>query len=111
MQLLEARDAVAELLGELPRQVHDMLEHVSCQVLDRPPSTEPPDTKAMFVGRQQLGAPEDGDDDDEIEPAHGTILLFSENLAGWVQAQMAVMHEIAHALGLDENDVAELGLA
>ncbi len=111
MNLLEARDAVAELLGELPQQIHDMLEDVSCQVLAFPTPDVDPGAKGVFVGLQQEGAPEEDTDDDEIVHAKGTIQLFAANLEDAVDAQRAGLHEIGHALGLSEWDVMELGLS
>jgi len=108
MQLLQARDAVADLLAELPRQVHDMLEHVTCQVLEWPPHGVRSDAKGLFFGVQQQGGPEDPC---AVDLAHGAIQLYAGNLTDAAEAQVAVMHEIGHALGESEWDVAALGLS
>lgn len=108
MDLLSTRAAVVELLEELPGQIHDMLEHVTCQVLATTPHGVPADARGMFYGYQQQGGPEAPDD---IVPARGTIQLYACNLGGGEQVQQTLLHEIGHALGLDEWSVAELGLA
>lgn len=109
MDLQATRAAVAELLDELPAQIHDMLEHVVCQVMLTPPAAEPHDTRGMFYGFQQVGGPDAPLD--ELELAHGVIQIYSCNLANAEQVQQTTLHEIGHALGFSEWDVFELGLA
>jgi predicted Zn-dependent protease with MMP-like domain len=108
LDLLRARDAVAELLAELPGQIHDMLEHVTCQVLVCPPHGVLADAKGLFFGQQQQGGPEDPA---AVVLARGAIQVYAANLDSAEQAQQAVLHEIGHALGEDEWAVAELGLS
>ena len=93
----------------MPTQIHDMLEHVSCQVLLCPPHGAPADARGMFYGFQQQGGPDDELDD--VHPARGSIQLYACNLASADEVQRTALHEFGHALGLDELDVAELGLA
>jgi hypothetical protein len=127
VQLVKA--VAAAFLHELPQQVHDSLEGVSVQIVVDPPPGVPSNVKAMFVGRQQMGDPEDDDDCDagawfdygptgELEMvehggvllAEGTIYLLARNLETPDDAKIALAHETGHALGLDEAEVAELGL-
>lgn len=130
MNVASCRAAVARFLEELPQQVHDALESVTVQVVERVPPGHPPDVKGIFIGRPQAGDPEDDDDCDAGEwydydpetgqlelaehggvvPAEGTIVLVASNLANDNDVQLCLAHETGHALGLDEWEVAELGL-
>ena len=130
MSVARVKAAAEAFLHELPQQVHDSLEGVSVQIVVDPPPGVPSDVKAIFVGRQQKGDPEDDDDcdagswfdygpDGELEvvehggvlPAEGVIFLLVRNLESTDDAQIALAHEAGHALGMDEAEVAELGLA
>lgn len=130
MTVESVRAAAARFLEELPQQVHDALEAVTVQVLDGPPPGCPADVKAIFTGQQQQGDPDDDEDCDagawydindqgELElvavggcvPARGVIALVAPNLFSEDEVHIALAHETGHALGMDEDDVAELGLA
>lgn len=106
MQLAEAQAAIEAVLGELPRQIHDSLEHVTCRLLDWPLSDVRPDAKGVYLGVQQ-----EMDGDEVTAAAIGTILLFAGNLANGQEAQQALLHEVGHALGFSEWEVFALGLA
>lgn len=129
MTVDQVRAAADHWLEELPQHVHDALELVTVQVVDEPPADRP-DARAIFIGQQQQGDPEDCDDHDagawydfnaqgELEllmlgdavPARGVIVLVAPNLASPDEAWIALAHETGHALGMDEDEVAELGLA
>jgi hypothetical protein len=130
MTVAGCRAVAARFLEELPQQVHDALESVAVQVVDQVPPGHPSNVKGIFVGRPQAGDPEDDDDCDAGEwydvdpetgdlelaqhggvlPAEGTIVLVAPNLAGPDDVMICMAHETGHALGLDEWDVAELGL-
>jgi hypothetical protein len=64
------------------------------------------DARGMYEGTF------DGSTDDEIEQEkpEGTIYLVADNLADKADARTVLLHEMAHALGLDEHEVAGLGL-
>ena len=66
----------------------------------------PDDVRGMYVGDFSSGI------DDEIveDPPVGTIYLVASNLTDKDEARNVLLHEIGHALGLDETEVAGLGL-
>lgn len=132
MTVSEARAAAAAALAELPQQVHDALEHVSVRVVDFPPEGIPSDVKGIFLGQQQKGDPDADDDDDQAgewydvdpenpdelveaefggyAPARGQIVIVAGNLLDADDVARTLYHETGHALGMSEEDVAELGL-
>lgn len=130
VNVASARAAAEVWLEELPQQVHDSLESVTVQVVDQVPPGHPSNVKGIFLGRPQAGDPEDDDDCDagewydyspvtgELElaahggvlPAEGTIVLVAPNLSSPDDVWICLAHETGHALGLDEWEVAELGL-
>lgn len=131
MLLREAHAHAAAFLAELPQPVHDTLEHVTVAVLATTPPHIRTDAKGLFVGVPQSATAEEEEADDDggcgpvydvdaagelVEAegspaqARGQILLFAANLASPEDLERTVCHEIGHALGLDEWDVAELGL-
>jgi predicted Zn-dependent protease with MMP-like domain len=128
MTVAQAREHVAALLAELPQEVHDALENVIIHVVENAPS-EVPDAKAVFDGEPLAGGQDDEDDDgpyydlDEdgspvraldigtLQPAKGQIVLFASNLRSPDEVQAAILHEMSHALGEDEDDVFLLGVA
>lgn len=65
-----------------------------------------PDQRAAYFGRavDPRLAP--------LEPADGEVTLFLENLAPLTEARIrvALLHELAHALGWDEATVEAMGL-
>ena len=131
--MTDARRAAENVLTELPQQVHDALEHVSLRVVEHPPAGVPSDVKGIFMGRQQVGPPDDADgDDDDADAgewydvaaggdlelvgvgggllAEGVIYLVARNLNDPGDLEATAYHEIAHALGEDEEGTAALGL-
>ena len=109
MLVEQARDAAARILAELPQEVHDALEHVQVRVVAWTPPGMRSDAQAVFIGRQQEGDPDD-DEEEDVVRAKGEILVIASNLSSDEEVEQAVLHEIGHALGLDEFGVAELGL-
>jgi predicted Zn-dependent protease with MMP-like domain len=64
------------------------------------------DSRGMYEGT----FPSESDDELEIERPEGTIYLVADNLVDKADARTVLLHEMAHALGLDETEVAGLGL-
>jgi calcineurin-like phosphoesterase family protein len=107
MTLLEVRAAAAAALKQLHQPTHDALEHVEVLVMERPPAQVRSDAKAYFYGHQQEV---DEEDEDDVTPARGQIVLIAGNLESVEEVERAVYHEISHALGGTEWDNVELGL-
>ncbi len=92
-----------------PEEIPAALSQVQIQVLATPRESDPADARGCFEGTQatpDLDMEEDGDE----EPAVGTIYLFASNLPTTDLVHLTFAHEVGHALGLDEDEVAELGL-
>ena len=60
----------------------------------------------MFVGE----FPDSVDEDQPSDPPHGVIFLVATNITNKNEAMQVLMHEVGHALGLDEQEVAALDL-
>lgn len=73
----------------------------------------PLDTKGVFIGEPMSS--EDGEDDDDgmalVEMPEGVIALVASNLTSPEEVHVAFLHEVAHALDYDEDEVAQLGLS
>ncbi len=118
----EAFDAAVEsALGALAPTFRDRVKHarvvrepVPFRSLVEPedPAATPPDILGLFAGASELDAPADSD----LPP---TIYLFKRNIerASGSPEQVAeeiritLFHEIGHLLGLNEDEVAAMGLA
>lgn len=70
-------------------------------------------TRGMFLGTPMHAADDLELDDEEAEriPPSGFIFLISANLADADDLRLTLYHEVGHALGLDESEVAALGLS
>jgi len=64
------------------------------------------DARGMYFGTFETSS----DDELEIEKPEGVIYLVADNLTDKDDARAVLLHEMAHALGLDEHEVAGLGL-
>jgi len=118
----EAFDAAVEAgLGALAPTFRDRVQHarivrepVPFKELVEPedPAATPPDILGLFVGASEIDAPADSD----LPP---TIYLFKRNIeraSATVEqvpeeVRITLFHEIGHLLGLDEDEVAAMGLA
>lgn len=111
---------VEETLERLPDMFRRAIAHMRIvreptpapELAEGAPLDTPPDALGLFVG------PTIHDVDGEAElPA--TIYLFRRNLERLVgdagalgrEVRITLLHEIGHALGLDEDEVAAMGLA
>jgi len=101
--------AVAERVwGELADEVAAMLAEVELAVVDDPdeiPDGAPDDVRGCFVGTQQS-------DGGEGFPttAKGTVYLVASRIHDGDEVEATLLHELGHALGMDEDEVKELGL-
>jgi predicted Zn-dependent protease with MMP-like domain len=112
MKTAQARAIVLSCLDELPSEINDSLENCSFVICSHPEDVIgadfPSDTKGVFDGTVDEGF----DDEDENRHAPtGTLWIFAANLGDEADATAVVLHEIAHALGMDEDEVDALGLS
>lgn len=103
-------------LEELPEELHQRLERVAILIDDRPSMNMveegvDPRSLGLFTGTPM---PDEG----SATPALTNIHIFKRNLERVCrdleeleeQVRITVLHETAHFFGLDEDQVAELGL-
>lgn len=71
----------------------------------------PADCKGAFIGEQMES--EDEDEESELETValpNGVIALIASNISDANEAIVILLHELGHALGMDEEEVKALGL-
>lgn len=103
-------DATAELLEEITVDEGGRARPITAE--DQKLATVPADTKGLFIGdpMEREESEEDAEEETIIDPS-GVIVLIANNLASKDEVVLVLMHEIGHALGLDEAEVKALGLA
>lgn len=127
-------DLVAEAVEELPPDLAAMLEEMPLIVLDRPDAQmlkdlgyDPQDSETAEVAREICGL-HTGVANTEASVEYNATLpsqvhLFREGIiglaGGWTgrdaddrvyeQVMVTLLHEIGHQMGLDEDDLTELG--
>jgi len=72
----------------------------------------PDDTKGVFIG-EPMESEEDADGDGDMETVtlpSGIIVIVASNVKDADEVVLVVLHEIGHALGMDEEEVKALGL-
>lgn len=138
MQLKDLDIIVKDYINTVPDEIYEHVEDVDLiavqSVSDARAEVEREEWKELFedLGEQGKAIPEDcravfmglplerqdeaegaqaGDEGpSEYEPAAGFILLIADNLPDDKAARIALMHEVGHALGMDEQQVDALGL-
>lgn len=108
MNIEHVIQVVREVSDATPDAVRACMQKVDVVVLLTPWKEigMPDDVRGMYEGT----FPSEVDDELEIEPPEGTIYLVCDNLQDKADARAVLLHEMAHALGLDETEVAGLGL-
>jgi predicted Zn-dependent protease with MMP-like domain len=112
MNIEHVQEVVLEIAEGTPEQVAEVLYDVQVLVTR---NTEwwageltdiASDAKGVYLGT----FPAETDDEVVIERPRGMILLVADNIANKDECRQVFLHEIGHALGLDEHEVAALGL-
>jgi predicted Zn-dependent protease with MMP-like domain len=120
---------VALFAQGLPREIGKQLEDVEMIVCETPEiatvelnellDTEdgqpvdpvPADCKGIFVGEQLEREDEDEESEHEtVSLPNGVICIIASNIKDGDEAVLVCLHEIGHALGMDEDEVKALGL-
>jgi Zincin-like metallopeptidase len=65
--------------------------------------------RGIFLG-QPAEIPLDDEDETPTQPPTGHVYIVADRHDSKEDIERTVLHELAHALGLDEGDVTELGL-
>ena len=113
---MTARQVVAAVLAELPDEERETIKNVNLRLAGRPEAVDfrrgcLAAQKGYYwgtrreLGRQGEAAIPDGD------PPSGEIVIFLENLNPMMAARLRIvlLHEIAHALGWDEEEIEAAG--
>lgn len=93
--------------ADVPSAVNEIRAEFDEDPFDEP---MPADCKGVFVG-EPMNVEEDDDDTETIEYPNGVIALVASNLSSEEEVTIAFLHEVAHALDFDEEEVAQLGLS
>lgn len=120
---------IGQFAAGLPREIGRQLEDVEMIVCDTPEiataelnellDTEdgqpidpvPADCKGIFVGEQLEREDEDEESEHEtVSLPNGVICIVASNIKDGDEAVLVCLHEIGHALGMDEDEVKALGL-
>ena len=110
-------ETIADARLEMQRpEMADLIEDLK-ESDDDDPTDLPDDLKGAFVGAplETSRDAEDGkdvsaDEQDGDLPPEGIILMVAANIANEDEAASILMHEVGHALGLDEDAVDAIGL-
>ncbi len=108
MNVAHVVQVVLEVADGTPEPIAEALLLVQVLVVSKAwkPSNIPDDARGMYEGTFPSGM----DDELVMEPPEGRIFLVADNLQDKDDARTVLLHEMAHALGLDETEVAGLGL-
>lgn len=106
MNLAHVLEVVGEISRATPEPVRNALAGVEMVVCRKPFGGMPADVRGMYQG----DFTNDTDDELVCDPPVGCIFLVADNLVDKDDARAVLLHEIGHALGLDEHEVAGLGL-
>lgn len=107
MNLRHLYEVVAEIGANTPEPIRAALASVDVVICLKPFGSMPSDIRGMYDGDFSSSTDDEGENH---EPPVGTIYLVAANLADKADARTVFLHEIGHALGLDEHEVAGLGL-
>lgn len=71
----------------------------------------PFDTKGIFIGSPATReVSEDNDEEEVIELASGFVVIIVDQIADVESCKLVLLHEFGHALGMDEDEISDLGL-
>lgn len=116
MTKAEADQVAGEVMAELEEEIAEVLDDVTVYVVDGRADPElkeairnagllraaiPGNFRGIFLGVQAT--------DDGATP-EGSIVLNARNLSTAAEVRDTLAHEIGHALGMDEEEVENLGL-
>lgn len=118
----EVEQGVKYLISGLPAEVLTTLSKVDVQIYADPSEAAnalktaiPNDAKGVFIGQPvEFADPDEEQDQDSFTiaaPAEGVIALISGNLQKREEVPIVLLHEIGHALDMDEDEVKALGLS
>ena len=121
MESTKVEQGVNYLLAGMPDNILAVLSGVEIKIYATPQEAAdalktaiPQDAKGVFLGEpvvfEDVDEEQDEDDMQIVEGAKGVVALISGNLEP-DEVPVVVLHELGHALDMDESDVEQLGLA
>ncbi len=128
MQLEQLTNIANAFVSGIPSQVTDQLEDVEVLMYATPEEAQkdldqllepipgdpliiPSDCKGVFIGEPMEMEESDDSEEEEAELLpDGVIALVASNLSTAEEVGLVLMHEMGHALGMDEDEVKQLGL-
>jgi len=119
----DVRTIVEAFTAELPEAIGEALEHVKIYYLASAAELPAdaieqcselgvrfgPEEPGMYLGTTIEGF--DQDDSADADKPVGSVYLNAGQLPDEASVITVLLHEIGHALGLDEEEVADLGLS
>lgn len=125
MDMTKLAEYVGHAWHSLPEKVLEHLQDVNVMICRDPAHAteemnkefegEPPfaaDVKGAFMG-EPMETEESSTDDEENEVVYfpdGYVFIIASNVADEKEGVAVFLHEIGHALGMDEEEVSQLGL-
>lgn len=75
------------------------------------PEDMPADCKGVFVGAPtEIEESDDSEEEEIVYYPEGFVVLCASNIETENEGLVVLMHEVGHALGMDEEEVTKLGL-
>lgn len=124
MQMTELKEVATNFISGLPENVTEALEEVELLICATPEKgntvlkeelkedfTEnlPLDCKGVFVG-SPLETKEENDEEEIVFYPEGYLVIIANNIKDKEEASLVLTHEIAHAMGWNEEEVTQMGL-
>lgn len=126
MNLNDLETAVKETMNGLPQPIVDALIDVELMICENPEEAQKElkaelgdefkeevtaDCKGMFVGAPtEIEENDDSEEEEIVYYPEGFVVLCASNIESPAEGTVVLMHEIGHALGMSEEEVAQLGL-
>lgn len=108
-------DSVSECLGDV-----ELIIVPDCETASRTIKIEygnqikddvPADCKGLFIGAPAEIDTEESDEEEQVTyDPEGLLILCASNISDEKEAALVLTHEVAHALGLSEEEVNQMGL-
>lgn len=127
MNVDELEVMAQKFMSGLPGPVIEALTDVELVIVDEPSKAVamlqeeigdefkaedmPGDCKGVFVGSPtEIEESDESEEEEIVYYPEGFVVLCANNIESEKEGLMVLMHEVGHALGMDEEEVAKLGL-
>lgn len=127
MDLTKLEEAAQGFMRGLPDPVIDALSDVELVIAedvqkaasllkeelgdDFNPADMPEDCKGLFIGSPtEIEESDESEEEEIVYYPEGFVVLCANNIETESEGLVVLMHEVGHALGMDEEEVTKLGL-